>query len=66
MSFPVLCAWCLAEGKHKVVGRSTVEGSHGVCVEHLDELVGGLSEEKRQEFRRKEREAERASILGNF
>ena len=62
MSFPVLCAWCEAEGKRKVVGRSTVEGSHGVCVEHLDGLVDGLSEKKRQEFRQREREAERVTV----
>ena len=33
--FPVLCAWCEKEGTRTVIGLSTVEGSHGICQQHL-------------------------------
>lgn len=35
---PVMCAWCLAEGRRTVVDRSIVRGSHGICPEHLKAL----------------------------
>ena len=37
--YPVLCAWCAAEGKRRVVGWTAVEGSHGICVDHRLELL---------------------------
>ncbi len=36
--FQILCAWCLSEGKKTVVGRSSVEGSHGICRRHEKSL----------------------------
>ena len=36
--YPMLCAWCEAEGKHVRVGWSTVKHSHGICAQHQEML----------------------------
>ncbi len=38
-TFPVLCAWCKSNGVLRVVGRSTVEDSDGMCLEHKRSLT---------------------------
>ena len=37
--YPVICAWCWnRDRKRVVVGRSEVEGSHGICRKHARQL----------------------------
>lgn len=38
-SYPVLCAWCLKEGKRTVLKRVDYPNSHGICPRHAAELV---------------------------
>jgi|GEM_PF-6447785 len=37
-TYPLLCVWCLHEGRTREIGRSPVPGSHGICPEHADKL----------------------------
>lgn len=37
--YEVLCAWCLREGRHTVVGYSSVANSHSICAEHAQVMV---------------------------
>lgn len=43
-TYPVLCAWCEAEGVRTVLGYASVEGSHGICPRHAE----GLREQARR------------------
>lgn len=31
LKYPVVCAWCAAEGRETVIGTTSVAGSHGIC-----------------------------------
>ena len=37
--YPVLCAWCLREGKRTVLKMVDYPNSHGICPRHAAELV---------------------------
>jgi hypothetical protein len=38
-NFPVLCAWCEAEGKMTVLNWIGVKGSHGICPVHARKMI---------------------------
>ena len=39
IQYPVVCAWCNAEGVRNVLYHTTVEHSHGICKRHAAELM---------------------------
>lgn len=44
--FPVTCAWCFADGRVRILRYTSRADSHGICPDHIQELLAEWHDSK--------------------